>query len=227
MESKNDEKKSAYLQKNILLKEYISRNNRILTNLRYSMPIEAIRGDIMDTAPLNSEAIAVWFYSGFNTRYLLWSSVIKERYPQLKLIYPDGLTNLPNHMEFAYGTNIQVAPWRLPSATLWKITNQNQDLRYIYIFPNPEDRKRLENLDDIDVLIRSCFATLTEFGINSVSLILIPALQSDEYRKDEIDLADRISALRMIHSIRNWLSEKDVDMNVYLVDRKGGFGNLT
>jgi hypothetical protein len=191
------------------------------------MPIEAIRGEIMDTAPLNSEAIAVWICSGFNTRPLLWSSVIKEKYTQLQLIYPDGFTNLPNHMEFASGTNIQIAPWRLPSATLWEISNQNQDLfRYIYIFPNPEDRQRLENLDEIDVLIRSCFATLAEFGIKSVSLILIPALQSDEYRTDQKDLADRISAERMILSIRNWLSEKDVDMNVYLVDRKGDFGNL-
>ena len=188
------------------------------------MGIKAIKGRIMDTAPSNSEAVAVWMYKGFNTRYAIWGFEIKERDIRLELIYPNDFMHSENSLESAYKTKTKCEPWRLTYGTLWKITNRNQGkLKYIYIFPNPEDKQRLENLDEIDELIKRCFTTLNENSINSVSLILIPALSRGEHNTE---LEDIKSAEQMICSIKNWLSENEEDMNVYLVDRVDGFRNV-
>lgn len=188
------------------------------------MSIEAIRGNIMDTAPLNSEAIAVWLCGGFVGRNGIWQFEIEERNIELKLIHPANLT----HSEVI--SESENKPWILSSETLWKITNENQGhLKYIYIFPNPEDKQRLNSLDEMDLLINRCFDVLNEHHINSVSLILIPALepippvQSGENSKH---LADLASAEHMIGSISNWLSENRVDMKIYLVDQADDFRNL-
>jgi len=188
------------------------------------MGIETIKGMIMNTAPLNSEAIAVWMCSGFNTRNAIWRFEIKEKNIQLELIHPNDFMHSQKTLASAYNLNTNDEPWRLPFETLWKITNQNQSqLKYIYIFPNPEDRQRLEKLDEIDILIRKCFTILKENHINSVSLILIPALPIGEFNTN---LADMKSASQMIYSINNWLSENKVDMKVYLVDRVDDFSNV-
>ena len=188
------------------------------------MGIEAIKGDIMDTAPLNSEAIAVWLFNGFNSRFDIWRSEIKKRNIQLELLYPNDFIHSQETLESAYKMNIEREPSRLPFETLWKITNQNHgQLKYIYIFPNPEDKNMLENLDEIDELIKVCFKVLKKNFINSVSFILIPALP---YGENGIDIQDRKSAEQMIDSIKNCLSENKVDMNVYLVDRKDSFRNV-
>ena len=167
--------------------------------LKNKIGIETIKGMIMDTAPLNSEAIAVWMCSGFNTLNAIWRFEIKEKNIQLELIHPNDFMHSQKTLASAYNSNTNDESWRLPFETLWKITNQNHSqLKYIYILPIPEDRQLLEKLDEIDILIRKCFTILKENHINSVSLILIPALPIGEFNTN---LADIKSARQMINSI--------------------------
>ncbi|MEN9883919.1 MAG: hypothetical protein RLZZ420_1136 [Bacteroidota bacterium] len=188
------------------------------------MSIKAIKGNIMDTAPLNSEAIAVWMCDGFVGRNGIWRFEIEERNIKLELIHP---TNLTRSEVISASEN---KPWILAFDTLWKISNENHGhLKYIYIFPNPEDKQRLDSLDEMDLLINRCFDLLHEHHINSVSLILIPALeliQPVQPGQNAQYLADLASAKHMISSIKNWLSENKVDMNVYLVDQSDDFRKL-
>ena len=173
------------------------------------MTIKTIKGMLMDVAPTKSEAIAIWMCSGFNTRNAIWRFELKEKGIEIELIHPER-ENISSNYE----------PWKLHFETLWKITSDVGQLKYIYVFPNPEDKQRLDHIQDINQLINKCLGILNVNSINSVSFILIPALPKGEHNTEIEDLQ---SAKQMIYSIRNWLSENESNMEVYLVDRVDGF----
>ena len=184
------------------------------------MKIETIKGSLMDLAPTTSEAIAIWMCSGFNTRNAIWRYELKEKGIEIELIHPEENNISSDVKNSAYELNKDYEPWRLPCATLWKITNDIGKLKYIYVFPNPEDKHRLDDIQEIDQLINKCLGILKVNSINSVSFILIPALPRGEHNTEIEDLQ---SAKQMIYSIQNWLSKNESHMQVYLVDRVDGF----
>ena len=179
------------------------------------MTIKAIKGMLMDVAPTKSEAIAIWMCSGFNARNGIWRFELKEKGIEIKLIHPERGDISPNESNL-----IGYEPWRLHFETLWKITSDFGKLKYIYVFPNPEDKQRLNHIEDINQLINNCLDVLNVNSINSVSFILIPALPRGEHYTEIEDLQ---SAKQMIYSIRNWLSENESNMEIYLVDSVDGF----
>jgi len=185
------------------------------------MSIESLKGMLMDVAPSKSEAIAVWMRSGFNTRNAVWRFELKDNNVQLELIHPLKNNLSPNIKLSAYNLDTKNEPWKLPHETLWKITSDNLDkLNYIYVSPNPSDKKTLNNLSDIDGLIKKCLDILLSRSITSVSFILIPSSPSGV--NNEAD-ADVMSAKQMISSIKNWQSKNNNKVHVYLVDRVDGF----
>jgi len=182
------------------------------------MPIYSLKGMIMDVASSKSEAIAVWICSGFNTRNAIWRFEITRREINLELVYPIDGNFFLNYL------NAANEPWRLDYETLWQITNKpDQKLKYIYVFPNPSDKQRLDNLEDIDGLINNCLDILKGKKINSVSFILIPALPGGDHNTEIEDIA---SAKRMIACIQNWLKENKSSIDVYLVDRLDSFSPI-
>ncbi len=185
------------------------------------MRINAIKGMLMDVAPNKSEAIAIWMYSGFNARNAIWRSLRKDINIIFTLICPErGDTSSSIKDSTIKYDLIDHEPWRLHFETLWKITPDLGKLRYIYVFPNPEDKRRLNHIEDIKHLINRCLNCLNEESIHSVSFILIPALPIEEHSSEIEDLQ---SAKQMIYTIRNWLCENESNMEVYLVDRVDGF----
>lgn len=172
------------------------------------MAIKAIKGMIMDVAPLKSQAMAIWMRSGFNSSNAIWRFELKEKGVNVELIHP-----------FEKNINKDIEPWLLPHETLWKITPELGKLKYIYIFPNPEDNKGVDDMEAINQMIYKCLDTLSNYSITSVSFILIPALQ----KGNNFETQDLESAKQMIISIQNWLYNMNQDMDVYLVDRVDGF----
>ena len=116
------------------------------------MKISHIRGMILDTAPTNSEAIAVLMCSGFNTRNAVWRFEIQSKEIELELDFPRNLVGVSEILDSTDFGKSSKEPWRLPHETLWKITSGNQGkLKYIYIFPNPMDKQRLDSLDELEL----------------------------------------------------------------------------
>lgn len=189
------------------------------------MPIHTAKGDIMDFATSRSEAVAIWMCSGFNSRNSIWRWELNEKLFRIKLEHPLDRYIDPDILNSAYKLNPTHEPWKLSFETLWSMTSEDQKkLKYLYIFPNPDDQIRLENIEQIDSLIVNCLEVLNKNSIKSVSFILIPAyLNKDESNNDINDIA---SANQMIESINNWLNNNNSEMEVYLVDRQDGFSPL-
>jgi hypothetical protein len=189
------------------------------------MPIHSIKGEIMDIAPLKSEAMAVWMCSGFNTRNAVWRYYLASRQIEKTLAHSSGNLVAPSVLNSAYKLDALNEPWRLNHETLWEITSNNQGkLKFLYIFPNAEDKSRLDSLKDIDSLINQCLNVLQKNTIKSVSFILIPAFSNTNAVNFDIDDID--SANQMIDSINDWLKMNNSNMDIYLVDRQGSFNSL-
>jgi hypothetical protein len=165
----------------------------------------------------HSDAIAVWMCSSPNDQNSIWRYDIKSTGLQLELAYPLNLENQREILDSAYHENSDNEPWRLSHGTLWEITHGNQGrLKYIYVFPNPDDIQRLDNLEDIDVLIKDCLDVLNSKGIRTVSFILIPVSPLVE---QDPDSEDALRIHQIIRSIRNWSSNKESTLTVYMSDR--------
>jgi hypothetical protein len=189
------------------------------------MPIYTAIGDIMDFAPSKSEAVAIWMCGGFNTRNAIWRSEIVNRKIDIELVDSSGYPVAEAVLNSAYQSDTINEPWRLNHETLWKFTSNIQGiLKFLYIFPNSEDKSRLDSLKDIDALIIRCLNVLQKNTIKSVSFILIPAYSSTDTANNDIN--DIASANQMIESIKNWLNNNNSEMEVYLVDRQDGFNVL-
>jgi len=189
------------------------------------MPIHTIKGNILAVAPLKSEAVAIWMCGGFNTRNAIWRYEIANRGIKIELADSSGNLVAPAVLNSAYLSDTLNEPWRLNHETLWKITSNNQGLlKFLYIFPNAEDKIRLDSLNDIDKLIIRCLDVLQKNSIKSVSFILIPAYSSADNNNN--DASDIASANQMIESINAWLNNNNSEMQVYLVDRQDDFKAL-
>lgn len=185
------------------------------------MSIVNLKGMIMDVAPYKAEAIAVWLRIGFNARHSIWLFDLKEKGINTKLIYPVN-KNAPERLNSEYEFDINLHPWKLPFDTLWRIVPKSyKKLKYIYVFSNPKDEKTVDDLDEIDKLINQCLTTLNARRVKSVAMILIPA--SIDGRSEPTGEGNKLSAKRMVSSIQNWLSSKERDMDIYLVDMVDDF----
>jgi hypothetical protein len=183
------------------------------------MAIVNLKGMIMDVAPDKAEAIAVWLRSGFNDRHSIWLFDLEEKGINTKLIYPVN-KNTPERSEYEFDINLQ--PWKLPFDTLWRIVPKSyKKLKYIYVFSNPKDEKTVGDIEEIDKLINQCLTTLNARRVKSVAMILIPA--SIDGRREPTGEGNKLSAKRMISSIQNWLSAKERDVDIYLVDKVDDF----
>lgn len=188
------------------------------------MQIQAIKGMIMDVAPSLSEAIAVWIYNSWNARIGIWRYEIKKNNYEIELEHPKDRHISPRYLNSAYDFDLHYEPYRLHHETLWKISNNESNLlKYIYIFPNPKNKYRLDTLQDIDIYVCKCLDTMLDYNIKSVSFLLIPSLSVESV--DEQNQNDK-SAHQMIQSISKWLSEHKSDMRIFLVDRLNGFKSI-
>lgn len=194
------------------------------TQIYTFMPIYAIQGDILNVAPQKSESIAIWMCSGFNSRNSIWRYELKNRGFMPRLVHPSNRVVSKKVLNSAFDTDSKNEPWMLAHETLWKLSGPNLgELKYIYVFPNPEDKQALNSLSDLEISINICMQTLTNFDIKSVSFILVPSIMHVHSEKHVNDLE---SAKNMIFSLQNWLIKNKSDIDVYLVDRGNGFVNL-
>jgi hypothetical protein len=163
------------------------------------MAIYAIRGLIEEFAPIKSEAVAVYARDGFASLKWIWDQITSDR--NTNLIFPTDLANVD-----------QREPWRNKQDTFWEISPHNGVTRYYYSFSNPSG-KRLVNIDQIDQLINRSLDHARLMKIKSIAYVIIPIEEDDQ----------RISARRMLQTIRNWQSVFNYELDIYLVDRVNGF----
>jgi hypothetical protein len=170
------------------------------------MPIQNIKGMLMDFAPQNVEAIAVFMKTGFNPRNGVWLEIPNKKE---NLISLDSLIEIPEK------------PWLFSLDTVFEIKDDVfQKLKYLYIFSNPTDQKAYFGYDAIEDCINRSLNRLREYNIKSVAYILIPATENpDRVNNNEDDVK---SATLMVQSIQKWM-ENNRALKVYLVDRVGGF----
>lgn len=137
------------------------------------MTLHAVSGDVLENAPLNSEAIAIWMYTGFNTRQEIWRRVFEEKGSRLSLAWPPALEGAEADIPPA---SPEYKPWTLNHETLWRIDGGNMGrVKYFYVFPNPKNISRLDSLESLNAQMRRCLTVLQEQGVRSISFILIPA----------------------------------------------------
>lgn len=177
------------------------------------MAIHSIKGSLMEVAPKVVRSVALWASSGFNGSSVVWSFELFNKCDHIRSILPRA-----GHVLDA-GFNKMFRPWYLEVDSLWRLEPKAYDmLEYIYVFANPTDAKRLENIDKIDELINRCFDSLKAYDIDSVAMIIIRAGE----HTDDNDLA---SGRRMVQAIENWMA-KNGEKDVYLVDRLGDFDRV-
>ena len=170
------------------------------------MPIHQIKGMLMDFAPQNVEAIAVFICTGFNSRHSVWLDILDKKENIVSL---DRLNEIPEK------------PWLYVHDTLFQIKDDVfQKLKYIYIFSNPDDQKTYSGFDVIEDCINRSLDRLTSYNIKSVAYILIPATENPELINSDND--DTKSAKLMVDAIQNWMMN-NIEIEVFLVDRAGGF----
>jgi hypothetical protein len=106
------------------------------------MPIQNIKGMLMDFSPQHLEAIALFMRTGFNTRQCVWLDV-PDKKENLRSL--DSLREIPEK------------PWLISHDTVFEIKDAVfQKLKYIYIFSNPTDQKAYLGFDAIeDCIARS------------------------------------------------------------------------
>ena len=106
------------------------------------MPIKTIKGMLMDFAPKNVEAIAVFMRTGFNSRHSVWLEIPNKKE---NLISLDCLSEIPEK------------PWLISHDTVFEIKDDVfQKLKYIYVFSNPNEQKTYLGFDAIeDCITRS------------------------------------------------------------------------
>lgn len=110
----------------------------------------------------------------------------------------------------------RVFPWKTGEDTLWEIiTEKYRLLKYVYLFESDKYNSPLSSINEIDRLINRCLNKLKEKEVRKVAFILIPTVEDDV-----------TSAKRMIEAINRWMIDNDYEMDVYLVDRIGGFDDL-
>ncbi|RAR73804.1 hypothetical protein [Flavobacterium aciduliphilum] len=170
------------------------------------MPIQNIKGMLMDFAPQHAEAIAVFMRTGFNSRHDVWLEIPNKKE---NLISLDSLSELPEK------------PWLLTHDTVFEIKDAvYEKLKYLYIFSNPTDQKAYLGFDTIKDCITRSLDRLNSYHINSIAYILIPATENPDRVNTKED--DDKSATLMNESIQNWMLNNR-ELEVYLVDRVGGF----
>jgi hypothetical protein len=174
------------------------------------MPIQHIKGMLMDFAPQQVEAIAVFMRTGFNTRHGVWLEIPNKKE---KLISLDCLSEIPEK------------PWLISHDTVFEIKEDVfQKLKYIYVFSNPTDQKAYSGFDAIEDCITRSLDRLSTYNIKSIAYILIPATENpDRVNNNEDDVK---SAKLMVQSIQKWI-ENNSELEVYLVDRVAGFNIAT
>ena len=176
---------------------------------RLIMPIQNIKGMLMEFAPQNVEAIAVFMRTGFNPRNGVWLEIPNK---EENLISLDCLNEIPEK------------PWLVSHDTIFEIkVDVFEKLKCIYIFSNPDDQKAYFGFDAIEDCINRSLNRLSECNIKSVAYILISATENKDRINNDYD--DTKSAKLMIQSIQKWI-ENNRDLEVCLVDRVGGFENI-
>ncbi len=163
---------------------------------------------LMDFAPQNVEAIAVFMRTGFNTRHDVWLEIPNKKENLLSL---DSLSAIPEK------------PWFIEHDTIFEINDAVfQKLKYIYVFSNPTDQNAYSGFETIEDCINSSLDRLSSYNVNSIAYMLIPATENPEMVNTDED--DVKSAALMFESIQNWMLNNR-KLEVYLVDRVGGFKN--
>ena len=173
------------------------------------MPIKNIKGMLMDFAPQNVEAIAVFMRTGFNSRHSVWLEIPNKKE---NLISLDCLSEIPEK------------PWLISHDTVFEIKDDVfQKLKYIYVFSNPNEQKTYLGFDAIEDCITRSLDRLSSYNVYSIAYILIPATENpDRVNTNEDDVK---SATLMVQSIQNWMLNNR-ELEVYLVDRVNDFKNI-
>jgi hypothetical protein len=170
------------------------------------MPIQNIKGMLMDFAPQHVEAIAVFMRSGFNPRNGVWLEIPNKKE---NLISLDSLSEIPEK------------PWLEMQDTLFEIKEDVfEKLKYIYIFSNPNDQKAYSGFAAIEDSIIRSLDRLSTYNIKSIAYILIPATENPTRVNTDED--DTQTAKLMVQTIHKWM-RNNRELEVYLVDRVGGF----
>ncbi len=174
------------------------------------MPILSIQGNLLDVAPDKVEAIAFKIRDGFSQTKTMWLFEFTELNISLQ-----SVDEMP--LETISGDDFnRVFPWKRREDTLWEIIPEKYRLlKYVYLFESDEYNYPLSSINEIDRLINRCLNKLKEKEVRSVAFIFIPTVEDDI-----------TSANRMIKAINQWMIDNNYEMDVYLVDRTGGFNDL-
>lgn len=200
------------------------------------MPVEiiAVTGDIVHEAPRVAEASILWLWSGSARRVDTWHDLVR-RY------------------QYRPQENLPTNPWLDQVFEVVPGAEEDQ-LRYLYVFANPDDRRGC-SLRQIRDAIHRALERLTAFGVRRMAMTNIPyraqpdddmddpilakpheedggsrfeiSNTSEALEDDDMFVGDRHAARVMIDAIRNWDHENQGRLdNIYLVDLRGDFAPL-
>ena len=178
----------------------------LITNGAFIINIHPIAGDIFEIAPKIADAAILYLNSGFCMREVTWRQIRENWCPHA--FHP----NLHN---------IDGQPWEHSSDILYRVHVPDSQLRFIYIFSNPNNSKGFTTLENLESSLIRSLNSLSDLNIKRISLIHIPFVTE----KNLPTLKNNIcSANLMVRTLQNWdLENPSVFSDAYLVDLSDGF----
>jgi hypothetical protein len=168
--------------------------------------ITSIKGDVVEIAPARSQAVALWLRDGFNQRFVTWHFRLASEEREL----------IP--LDFGASRN---KPWLSDADSLWELIPVDQQLRYLYVFSNPENAKSYKGLSSVAAAMDRCLDRMASIGVKSLAMIHIPASENGSDPTKEENIA---SAAQMVNSISSWQSKNShIELEVILVDMNDEF----
>ena len=172
------------------------------------MTIDSAKGDVLEIAASEADAVALWLRSGFNSRSALWYFKLRDAC----------------HAAEPGGDIGSDKPWLSESDSVWELNKPLGRLKFVYIFSNPDDAHAYRSMRKVGTAISNCLTRLSSLGARSVAMIHIPATNRRAIPTSDDDMA---SARAMISAIQKWQSQKGAPkLRVILADRAGDFAPL-
>ena len=194
------------LQPQIMGARYWTRTHPYITNGAFIINIHPIAGDIFEIAPKVADAAILYLKSGFCMREVTWMQIRENWCPHA--FHP----NLHN---------IDGRPWEHSADVLYRVHIPGSQLRFIYIFSNPNNSRGFTTLENLELSLIRSLNSLSDLNITRISLIHIPFVAENKLPTLENNIC---SANLMVRTLQNWnLENPSVFSDAYLVDLSDGF----
>ena len=172
------------------------------------MIIQALEGDVAMVAPGVAQASALWLRSGFNGRCATWQFRILSDWQPIIDDPPDE------------------RPWHRHHDSLFRLRMTNTDLKYAYVFSNPNDGFGYTSLEQLHDSLWRCLEALSALeGIARVAFIHMPFSPQNRPTTREDNLS---AATEMVRTLQEWAQIRDPNpfTHVYLIDFRNDFSHV-